>query len=87
MRVGNNFNDFVEKVSEAIRIALNTPLGQEFVKQMRKDMLDKNPNMTIKEWERIKSEFMTFIFAMFIKENPKARDELGIHVWNELRKE
>ena len=86
MLAGNNFNDFIEKVSEAIRIALNMPLGQKFVEQMRKDMMDKNPNMTIEEWVRIKSEFMTFIFAMFIKENPQAKDELCVHVWNELRK-
>ena len=31
------------------------------------------------------SEFMTFLFAMFVKETPEAMKELGGHVWNALQ--
>ena len=65
MQIANNFDEFIEKVSEAERKALNMPAGQEMTK----------------------SEFMTFLFAMFVKETPEAMQEMGKHVYNELRKQ
>lgn len=47
--------------------------------------LAQNPNMTAEEWAQTKSEFMTFLFAMFVKETPEAMKELGGHVWNALQ--
>ena len=47
--------------------------------------LAQNPNMTAEEWAQTKSEFMTFLFAMFVKETPEATKELGGHVWNALQ--
>ena len=43
--------------------------------------------MTPEEWAQTKSEFMTFMFTVFVKEVPEAMQELGHHVYNELRKE
>ncbi|MCM1374091.1 MAG: hypothetical protein NC245_03265 [Muribaculum sp.] len=87
MQIANNFNDFVEKVSEAERKALNMPAGQEMTQKLLEMKLAANPNLTPEEWQQTKSEFMTFLFAMFVKENPEAMKELGSHVWHELRKE
>lgn len=49
--------------------------------------LVQNPNITPEEWTQTKSKFMTFMFAVFMKEVPEAMQELGHHVWNELRNE
>ena len=85
--IAQNFDEFINTVSEAERKTLNTPLGQQLTKELLKMKLEQNPNMTAEEWTRTKSEFMTFIFAMFVKENPEAMQELGHHVYNELKAE
>ncbi len=86
MMLAENFNDFVDKVSEAERTALNSPAGQEFTQKLLEMKLAQNPNMTTGEWAQTKSEFMTFMFAVFVREVPEAMHELGKHVWNELQK-
>ena len=83
--IANNFNDFVEKVTEAERTALNTPEGQEITKKLLEMKLAQDPDMTPEEWQNTKSQFLTFLFAMFVRETPEAMKELGTHVWNELQ--
>ena len=84
--IANSFDEFVDKTSEAIREVLNnTEAGQQISKALLAGALKKNPNMTPDEWAQMKSQFMTFIFTMFVKENPQAMHELGTHVYNELR--
>lgn len=85
MRIAENFDQFVERVSDAERIFLNSPDRQALTKQLLEMKLAQNPNMTAEEWAQTKSEFMTFLFAMFVKETPEAMKELGGHVWNALR--
>ena len=85
MTIANNFDEFVENVSEAERKALNMPAGQEMTQKLLEMKLAANPNMTPEEWQQTKSEFMTFLFAMFVKETPEAMKELGGHVWNALQ--
>ena len=87
MQIANNFDEFVERVSEAERKALNRPAGQEMTQKLLEMKLAENPNMTPEEWQQTKSEFMTFLFAMFVKETPEAMKELGSHVWHELQKQ
>lgn len=84
MKIATNFNEFVNKVSEAERKVLNTPMGQKITKQLLEMKLKENPNMTEEEWKQTKSEFMTFIFAMFVNAHPEAMNELSEHVYNEL---
>lgn len=87
MMIANNFNEFVTKVEEAERKALNTEMGQELTEQLLQMKLAENPNLTEEEWKQTKSEFMTFIFYQFVKECPEAMKELAEHTWNELQKE
>jgi len=49
--------------------------------------LEQNPGLTPEEWQQTKSEFLTYLFAMFVRETPEAMKELGTHVWNELNAE
>ena len=87
MKIASSFDEFVEKVSEAERKALNMPAGQEMTQKLLEMKLAQNPDLTPEEWAQTKSEFMTFLFTVFIKETPEAMQELGSHVWNELRKQ
>ena len=49
--------------------------------------LKQNPDMSKEEWQRVKSEFMTFLFCQFVQDCPGAMQELAGHVWEEMRKE
>lgn len=85
MKIAENFDQFVDRVSEAERTVLNSPAGQALTEELLKMKLAQNPNMTAEERAQTKSEFMTFLFAMFVKETPEAMKELGGHVWNALQ--
>jgi hypothetical protein len=87
MYIADNFNDFVEKITQAERTVMNTPAGQEITQKLLEMKLQADPNMTPEEWRQTKSEFLTFLFAMFVKETPEAMRELSHHVWNELQKQ
>lgn len=87
MMIARNYNEFVTKVEEAERKALNSETGQKLVDQLLKMKLEANPNLTPEEWQQTKSELMTFIFFQFVKETPEAMSELAEHTYNELRKE
>lgn len=84
MQIANNFNEFIDKVSEAERQVLNSPAGQELTQKLLEMKLEQNPNMTPEEWKDTKSQFMTFMFAVFVKEVPEAMQELGSHLLHEL---
>lgn len=85
MMIAGNFDEFVEKVTQAERKALNTPFGQEITEKLLAMKLAENPNMTQEEWQDAKSQFLTFLFAMFVKETPEAMAELAQHCWDELQ--
>lgn len=85
MMIAGSFDEFVEKVTQAERKALNTPFGQEITEKLLAMKLAKNPNMTQEEWQDTKSQFLTFLFAMFVKETPEAMAELAQHCWDELQ--
>lgn len=85
MMIAGNFDEFVEKVTQAERKALNTSFGQEITEKLLAMKLAENPNMTQEEWQDTKSQFLTFLFAMFVKETPEAMAELAQHCWDELQ--
>lgn len=85
MMIAGNFDEFVEKVTQAERKALNTPFWQEITEKLLAMKLAENPNMTQEEWQDTKSQFLTFLFAMFVKETPEAMAELAQHCWDELQ--
>ena len=85
MMIAGSFDEFVEKVTQAERKVLNTPFGQEITEKLLAMKLAENPNMTQEEWQNVKSQFLTFLFAMFLKETPEAMTELAQHCWDELQ--
>lgn len=83
MMIAGSFDEFVEKITQAERKALNTPFGQEITERLLAMKLEENPDMTAEEWQDTKSQFLTFLFAMFVKETPQAMTELAsIHGTN-----
>lgn len=87
MQIAENFNDFAEIITNAGAKALNTPAGQEWTQQLLEMKLNENPNLTPEEWEKTKRDFLTFVVLSFVKETPEAMQEMGKHVYNELRKQ
>lgn len=85
MMIAGSFDEFVEKITQAERKALNIPFGQEITEKLLAMKLAENPNMTQEEWQDTKSQFLTFLFAMFVKETPEAMAELAQHCWDELQ--
>lgn len=87
MQIAENFNDFATRITSAGAKALNTPAGQEWTQQLLDMKLNENPNLTPEEWEKTKQNFLTFVVLSFVKETPEAMQEMGKHVYNELRKQ
>jgi hypothetical protein len=85
MFIANSYDDFVDKIVDAEKTVLNSPAGQALTQSLLKILLTQNPDLTPDEWQKAKSEFLTFLFAMFIKEYPEAMRELSQHVWDELQ--
>ena len=84
--IASSFNDFVEKVSDAARNALNTEFGQQITKSLLEEKLKENPGLTADEWNNTKSEFMTWIFCQFVMNHPEAMEELASHTYEEINK-
>jgi len=84
--IAENFKGFVDTASDAIRKMLNeTEIGQQLTKDVLDEALRKNPNMTAEEWQDIKSQFMTFLFAKLVSDHPELMEELATHAYNELQ--
>ncbi len=85
MKNSENLDQFVARIAEAERTALNNPTGQAITAELLKIKLDQNPDMTAEEWAQAKSDFMTFLFFVVVKESPELMKELNGHVWNALQ--
>lgn len=84
--IAEDFKGFVDTASDAIRKMLNeTEIGQQLTKDVLDEALRKNPNMTAEEWQEIKSQFMTFLFAKLVSDHPELMEEFATHTYNELQ--
>ena len=85
--IAKNFDEFVDKMTSAIQMALNTPTGQELIQDLLQLKLKENPRMSQKEWSKTKAQFMVYVFHWFTKNEPGVMQELAGHVWEALRNE
>ncbi len=81
MKIAENFEQFMERVTDAEAATLNSPAGQALTKELLQMKLAQNPNMTAEEW----AQTMVFLFSALLKEQPELMKELGGHVWNALQ--
>lgn len=84
-RIANNSNEFITKATTAIQTVLNSEAGQEITGKLLEMKLKENPNMTAEEWNTTKAQFMVFIFNEYMKTDAQAMQELGGHIYRELR--
>lgn len=64
MQIANNFDEFIERVSEAERKALNMPAGQKMTQKLLEMKLAANPNLTPEEWQQTKNEHIDLSAAL-----------------------
>lgn len=83
--IAKNSNEFTEKVSSGIIKALNTDNGRLISDTLLKKSMEKNPEMTPEEWEKIKGDFLVFIFYELLKRNKNLMDEFAGHMYTELK--
>lgn len=84
--IANNFNEFVDKVTEAERKLLNSEIGQKVTQEYLSECLKENPEMTAEEWKEKKADLLTCLFCLFCLENAEAKKELAEHTYNEIIK-
>lgn len=85
--IASNYKDFIAKVADAMQDELNNgKAGQELSKELLKQALTKNPEMTNEEWRKMQKDFMMYSFFQIVKKSPELRDEFASHLWKELQK-
>ena len=84
--IANNFNEFVDKVTEAERKFFNSEYGQKVTQKYLTECLKENPEMTAEEWKEKKAGLLTFLFFVSCLENPELKKELAKHTFNEIIK-
>lgn len=87
MMIAENYNDFVDKSMIALMKSLNSEKGQEMVQSLLQEALKQNPNLTPDEWQKMKQQFMMHCFCEFVKNNPDVMQEMGLHLYNELKQQ
>lgn len=86
MQIANNYNEFIEKIVNALMKRFNTDEGQRAIEELLKAKARQNPNLTPEEWQKTKEQFLVFCFFQFIKNVPEAEQEFSGHLWRELQK-
>lgn len=85
MMIAENYNDFVDKSMIALMKSLNSGKGQKMVESLLQEALKQNPNLTPDEWGKMKQQFIMHCFYEFVKSNPDVMQEMGLHLYNELK--
>lgn len=86
--IASDFKEFIAKVADAKQDELNNgKAGQELSKDLLKQALTKNPDMTDGEWRKIQRDFMMYSFSQIVKNSPELREEFASHLWKELQSE
>lgn len=83
--IAKNYDEFMDRMTHAIQMALNTPTGQELVQDLLQLKLKENPHMSQEEWSKTKAQFMVYVFHWFVTNEPGVMQELAGHVWEALQ--
>ena len=81
--IAKNYADFQSKVINAITESLNLPENKGISEDLLKHFLEKNPNMTPEEWNKIKGSFLVYVFTEVLKRDKKLNDEFCMHLMKE----
>lgn len=75
----------LENIVSAVKDGLNTERGQELVKEIMERELERNPNLTVEEWQKTKQSLLTFLSLMVIKEMPEVGNEVSKEIYKALQ--
>lgn len=75
----------LENIVSAVKDGLNTERGQELVEKIMKRELERNPNLTVEEWQKTKQSLLTFLSLMVIKEMPEVGNEVSSEIYKALQ--
>ena len=81
-----NYDQFMNVITTAEMKVLNSCDGQLLIYEILENCLEKKPDLTAAECSTIKQQIIAMLFHRTILENPKLKNELAHHVYNELRK-
>ena len=75
----------LENIVSAVKDGLNTERGQELVEKIMERELERNPNLTVEEWQKTKQSRLTFLSLMVIKEMPEVGNEVSKEIYKALQ--
>lgn len=75
----------LENIVNAVKDGLNTERGQELVEKIMERELERNPNLTVEEWQEAKQSLLTFLSLMVIKEMPEVGNEVSREIYKALQ--
>lgn len=75
----------LENIVSAVKDGLNTERGQELVEKIMERELERNPNLTVEEWQKTKQSLLTFLSLMVIKEMPGVGNEVSREIYKALQ--
>lgn len=75
----------LENIVNAVKDGLNTERGQELVEKIMERELERNPNLTVEEWQKTKQSLLTFLSLMVIKEMPEVGNEVSREIYKALQ--
>ena len=75
----------LENIVNAVKDGLNTERGQELVEKIMERELERNPNLTVEEWQETKQNLLTFLSLMVIKEMPEVGNEVSREIYKALQ--
>lgn len=75
----------LENIVSAVKDGLNTERGQELVEKIMERELERNPNLTVEEWQKTKQSLLTFLSLMVIKEMPEVGNEVSKEIYKALQ--
>lgn len=75
----------LENIVSAVKDGLNTERGQELVEKIMERELERNPNLTVEEWQKTKQSLLTFLSLMVIKEMPEVGNEVSREIYKALQ--
>ncbi len=83
--LAQNLDQFSEIACSALQEALNSEAGQELTQELLTKQLERKPDTTPEEWQKIKQQFFLFCFCEAIKADGDLMKEYGTHIYNELK--
>lgn len=85
-KFASNYDEFVTKVTEAIRETLNnTVVGHQITQLMLENAISNG--RTPEQWNQDKVDLMIVLLFAAMNEFPELKREMAHHLYNELRKE